>query len=197
MTSRMNLRPAYLDNQATTPIDPRVRDAMLPFLDDHFGNPHSRDHVYGWEVSDAVKIARAQVAQLIGADDDEIVFTSGATESCNLALRGIAKASDGNRNKIITLSTEHPAVLETVEELGRTGFKAIILPVDPDGLLDLADLHGVLDDRTLVVSVMAANNEIGVLQRLADIAGLCHSAGVLLHTDATQAVGRRSCWRRS
>ncbi len=190
MTGCMNQRPAYLDNQATTPIDPRVRDAMLPFFGDRFGNPHSSDHVYGWEVSDAVSIARAQVAQFIGADDDEIIFTSGATESCNLALRGIAKASDGSRNKIITLATEHPAVLETVQELGRTGFEAVILPVGSDGLLDLTDLQRVLDTRTLFVSIMAANNEIGVLQPLADIAGLCRSMGALFHTDATQAAGR-------
>ena len=186
----MNPRPAYLDNQATTPIDPRVRDVMLPFFDNQFGNPHSTDHAYGWETSDAVRIARAHVAQFVGADDDEIVFTSGATESCNLALRGVAKASDRSRNKIITLATEHPAVLETVQELGRTGFEAIILPVASDGLLDLADLKRALDDRTLLVSIMAANNEIGVLQPLADIASLCHSAGALLHTDATQAAGR-------
>ena len=190
MTGCMKPRPAYLDNQATTPTDPRVRDAMLPFFNDYFGNPHSSDHIYGWEVSDAVKIARSHVAQLIGADDDEIIFTSGATESCNLALRGIAKASGENRNKIITLATEHPAVLETVQELGRTGFEAIVLPVGSDGLLDLADLQRVLDTRTLLVSVMAANNEIGVLQPLVEIAGLCHAVGAIFHTDATQAAGR-------
>lgn len=190
MTCYMNPRPAYLDNQATTPIDPRVRDTMLPFLNDRFGNPHSNDHVYGWGASDAVRIARAQVAEFIGADDDEIVFTSGATESCNLALRGVAKASEGSRNKIITLATEHPAVLETVQELGCIGFEVIVLPVAPDGLLDLTDLERALDNRTLLVSVMAANNEIGVLQPLTDIADLCHAKGALLHTDATQAAGR-------
>ena len=188
----MNPRPAYLDNQATTPIDPRVRDTMIPFFDDRFGNPHSSDHVYGWEASDTVRVARAQVAEFIGADDDEIVFTSGATESCNLALRGVAKASEGSRNKIITLATEHPAVLETVQELGRVGFEVIVLPVAPDGLLDLTDLERALDNRTLLVSIMAANNEIGVLQPLTDIADLCHAKGALLHTDATQAAGRIS-----
>ena len=186
----MPSRLAYLDNQATTPVDPRVREAMLPYLGDRFGNPHSNDHAYGWDASDAVRTARARVAQFIGADDDEIVFTSGATESCNLALRGVAKASGGRRNKIVTLATEHPAVLETVLDLGREGFEAVVLPVAPDGLLDLSDLERTLDERTLLVSIMAANNEIGVLQPLTEIAGLCHSFGALLHTDATQAAGR-------
>ena len=163
---------------------------MLPFFDVRFGNPHSSDHAYGWEAADAVRIARAQVAQLVGADDNEIAFTSGATESCNLALRGVAKASTGSRKKIITLATEHPAVLETVRDLGRAGFEAIILPVCPDGLLDLTELERVLDDRTLLVSIMAANNEIGVLQPLARIADMCHSVDALFHSDATQAPGR-------
>lgn len=190
MTLCMKPRVAYLDNQATTPVDPRVQDAMLPFFDSRFGNPHSSDHSYGWEASDAVTVARTQVAELIGADDDEIVFTSGATESCNLALRGVAKAFDGTRNKLITLATEHPAVLETVLDLGRVGFEVIVLPVSPKGLLELSNLERTLDDRTLIVSIMAANNEIGVLQNLTDIANLCHAKGALLHTDATQAAGR-------
>ena len=125
----MDPRPIYLDYQATTPVDPRVREAMLPFLKDEFGNPHSTNHAYGWEASDAVKAARAQVAHLINADDNEIVFTSGATESCNLALRGVARGSDGTRNRIITVVTEHPAVLETVKDLGQSGYKTVILPV--------------------------------------------------------------------
>ena len=186
----MNPHVAYLDNQATTPVDPRVRDAILPFFDGRFGNPHSSHHGYGWEASDAVTLARAQVAEFIGADDEEIIFTSGATESCNLALRGIARASDGKRNKLITLATEHPAVLETVLDLGRVSVKAIVLPVSPEGLLDLSDLERTLDNQTLLVSIMAANNEIGVLQNLTDIADLCHAQGALLHTDATQAAGR-------
>lgn len=190
MTCFMKPNQVYLDYQATTPTDPRVYDAMLPFFGEYFGNPHSRDHVYGWEASDAVRIARAQVAEFIGADDDEIVFTSGATESCNLALRGIAKASEGRRKKVITLATEHPAVLETVQELGRNGFESVFLPVASDGLLDLKYLENSLDDRTLLVSIMAANNEIGVLQPLTNIADMCHSTGALLHTDATQAAGR-------
>ena len=183
--------PVYLDNQATTPMDPAVRDAMWPYLTEQFGNPHSNDHRFGWEASAAIREARAQVAELINADDDEIVFTSGATESCNLALRGVAKRSDNDqRDRIVTLATEHPAVLETVHDLARTGHDAIVLPVEPDGLLDLAKLDRVLDERTLIVSVMAVNNEIGVLQPLADIASRCHAAGALFHTDATQAAGR-------
>ena len=186
----MNPRPIYLDYQATTPIDPKVWEAMVPFLKDEFGNPHSTNHAYGWEASDAVKAARAQAADLINADDDEIVFTSGATESCNLALRGVARASDGNRNRIITVITEHPAVLETVKDLGQSGYESVILPVGSDGLLDPAALERELDERTLLVSVMAVNNEIGVLQPLARISGLCQAAGALFHTDATQAAGR-------
>ena len=183
--------PVYLDYQATTPIDPSVREAMMPFLGDLFGNPHSIDHSFGWEAARAIKDARASVAALISADDDEIVFTSGATESCNLALRGIANHS-GNRqrNRIVTLATEHPAVLETVLDLGRSGFDAIVLPVNADGLLNLDHLDKVLDEQTFVVSVMAANNEIGVLQPIAEIAARCHGTGALFHTDATQAAGR-------
>ena len=186
----MNSRQAYLDYQATTPLDPHVRNAMLPYFEDHFGNPHSINHAYGWEAADAVCTARGHVAEFVGADDDEILFTSGATESCNLALRGVARASSRNRNKFVTLATEHPAVLETVRDLGRTGYEATVLPVNRDGLLDLADLERAVDDRTALVSVMAANNEIGVLQPLPEIASLCHARGALLHTDATQAAGR-------
>ena len=183
--------PIYLDYQATTPIDPVVREAMMPFLGDLFGNPHSIDHSFGWETSRAIKDARARVANLINADDDEIVFTSGATESCNLALRGVANRSgNGRRNRIVTLATEHPAVLETVLDLGRSGLDAVVLPVGSDGLLDLGHLDKVLDERTLIVSVMAANNEIGVLQPISDIAVRCQAAGALFHTDATQAAGR-------
>ena len=183
--------PVYLDYQATTPVDPSVREAMMPFLGDLFGNPHSSDHRFGWEAARAIRHARASVAALINADDDEIVFTSGATESCNLALRGIANHSGSRRrHRIVTLATEHPAVFETVLDLGRSGFDAIVLPVDTDGLLNLDHLDKVLDEQTLIVSVMAANNEIGVLQSIAEIAARCHDAGALFHTDATQAVGR-------
>lgn len=183
--------PVYLDYQATTPIDPVAREAMMPFLGELFGNPHSNGHRFGWETSRAIRDARARVADLINADDDEIVFTSGATESCNLALRGIANRSgNGRRNRIVTLATEHPAVLETVLDLGRSGFDTVVLPVGSDGLLNLDHLDKMLDERTLIVSVMAANNEIGVLQPIADIAVRCQAAGALFHTDATQAAGR-------
>ena len=187
----MTNKPAYLDYQATTPTDPQVRDAMMPFFEHHFGNPHSSDHCFGREASRAIRDARASVAALINADDDEILFTSGATESCNLALRGIANRSgNGQRNRIVTLATEHPAVLETVLDLGRSGLDAVVLPVGADGLLNLAHLDRVLDECTLIVSVMVANNEIGVLQPIAEIAALCHAVGALFHTDATQGAGR-------
>ena len=187
----MTDKAVYLDYQATTPIDPEVRDAMMPFLGDLFGNPHSSDHHFGREASQAIRNARASVAALINADDDEIVFTSGATESCNLAIRGIAnRSSNGRRNRIVTVATEHPAVLETVLDLGRSGFDTVVLPVGPDGLLDITHLDRALDDDTLIVSVMAANNEIGVLQPIAEIAARCRAAGALFHTDATQAASR-------
>ena len=185
--------PVYLDYQATTPLDPRVADAMAPYWSTRFGNPHSDGHRFGWDARDAVTAARAEVASLMGADDDEVVFTSGATESCNLAIRGVAHAatrSQNRRRKIVTVATEHPAVLETVESLGSQGFEAVILPVDGHGLLDPAVLEMALDAGTLLVSVMAVNNEIGAVQPLAQIANLCREAGAFLHTDATQAVGR-------
>ena len=190
MISSTKLNQAYLDYQATTPLDPRVRDAMSPYLEDYFGNPHSINHSYGWKAANSVQTARSQISEFIGADDDEIVFTSGATESCNLALRGVAKASSRNRNKFITVVTEHPAVFETVRDLGTVGYETTFLSVNREGLLDLAELNRAVDDRTLLVSVMAANNEIGVLQPISEIAGICHARGVLLHTDATQAAGR-------
>lgn len=184
----MNGRPVYLDNQASTPVDPLVHEAMMPFFTEQFGNPHSSDHSFGWEASSAIRTARAQVASLINADDDEIVFTSGATESCNLALRGVAnRRGNQERDRIVTVETEHPAVLETALDLRQSGHETVVLPVDSDGLLHLDELDRVLDERTLIVSVMAANNEIGVLQPLPDIAAHCHAAGALVHTDATQA----------
>ncbi len=187
----MNSRPVYLDNQATTPMDPSVREAMWPWLCEQFGNPHSSDHGFGWEASRAVGEARARVAQLVNADDEEIVFTSGATESCNLALRGVAsrEGNDG-RNRIVTVATEHPAVLETVQDLGRWGFDAVVLPVGANGLVDLPELERATDERTLLVSVMAVNNEIGVVQPLTEIGKRCREIGALFHTDATQAAGR-------
>ena len=187
----MKSMPVYLDYQATTPIDPRVRDAMIPFLGEHFGNPHSSDHAFGWEAASTVRDARAKVAEFINADDDEIVFTSGATESCNLAIRGAATcAGTGKRNRIVTVSTEHPAVFETVMDLSRQGYEAVVLPVDSYGIIDLVDLDNVLNEQTLIVSVMIANNEIGVLQPIDEIVSRCRAVGALFHTDAAQAAGR-------
>ena len=163
---------------------------MLPFLDGKFGNPHSLGHSYGWEAAGAVREARSRVAGLIDAAEDDIVFTSGATESCNLALRGVVKAAQETRSRIITVSTEHPAVLETVTDLGEAGHEVVILPVKPDGLLDPTRLAAALDRPTLAVSIMAANNETGVIQPVSEIGELCRKAGALFHTDATQAVGR-------
>lgn len=185
--------PVYLDYQATTPVDPRVFEIMRPYYENHFGNPHSINHVYGWEAHDAVQMARGQVADFIGADDDEIIFTSGATESCNLAIRGVAKAivrRRMSRNRFISVQTEHSAVFNTVLDLNLEGFESVILPVGSDGLVDPANVESVIDERTALVSVMAANNEIGVIQPLDDISALCHANGAIFHTDATQAAGR-------
>ena len=162
---------------------------MDSYWTETFGNPHSEGHTFGWEAREAVEFARSQVANLIGSDDNEIIFVSGATESCNLALRGIAAASN-KRRQIITLATEHPAILETVQWLGYHGFDVEILPVLKDGLLDLSVLENALSDKTLLVSVMLANNEIGVIQPLTEISALCRTVGAVIHTDATQAVGR-------
>lgn len=181
--------PIYLDYQATTPLDARVFKAMKPYWMGSFGNPHSEGHRYGWDARAAVERARSQVANLIGADDGEIVFVSGATESCNLAIRGIAVAS-GGRGRILTLATEHPAVLDTVRHLGRGGFDVEILPVLEDGIVDMAALERALSVPTALVSAMLANNEIGVVQPLAEISEMCRAVGAIVHTDATQAVGR-------
>ena len=183
-------KPIYLDYQATTPVDPRVISAMQPYWMDNFGNPHSEGHTFGWEAREAVDLARSRVAEFIGADDDEIVFVSGATESCNLALRGVALGADEERRQIITLATEHVAVLETAHWLGCRRFDVVTLPVKSDGLLDLRDLESALSERTILVSVMLVNNEIGVVQPLPEISALCRNVGAVVHTDATQAAGR-------
>lgn len=183
-------RPAYLDYQATTPLDPQARDAMLPFFNKHFGNPHSIHHQYGWDASDALNRARAQVASLIACGDDEVFFTSGATESCNLAIRGVLPAPVTLRKKLITLQTEHPAVYDTAIDAQSRGFETLVLPVSRDGLLDLEVLEKALDQQTLLVSIMAVNNEIGVIQAIQEIAARCHAVGAYFHTDATQAAGR-------
>ncbi|MDE2699697.1 MAG: cysteine desulfurase [Gammaproteobacteria bacterium] len=187
----MKRPPVYLDYQATTPLDPHVRETMLPFLHEQFGNPHSKDHAFGWQAALAIRDARAKVSSLINADDDEIIFTSGATEACNLAIVGVAKeVGPAKRNRIVTVETEHPAVLKTVMDLESEGFEPVLMPVDSDGLLDLAICDEAINERTLLVSVMAANNEIGVLQPLKEIAARCRTVGAIFHSDAAQASGR-------
>ena len=182
-------RPVYLDCQATTPLDPRVVSTMVEAFD-LFGNPHGRQHAYGREAADAVDAARVQVAGLIGAYPEQIVFTSGATESCNLALRGVARAASPQRRRIVTLATEHAAVLDTVRDLGERGFEVTVLPVEADGVVDLNRVEDAVDDRTLIVSAMAVNNEIGVLQPVTEMAYICHRHGALFHTDAVQSAGK-------
>jgi len=185
----------YLDNHATTRVDPRVVEAMLPYFSQIYGNAASTGHSFGWEAKEAVDSARESIANAIGANAREIVFTSGATESNNLAIRGVAERQNRRGNRIVTLQTEHRAVLDPIERLGRRGFDVVQLAVEQAdspqaGLLDLDVLRAALTDDTLLVSVMLANNEIGVIQPLAEIAGICHQRGALLHCDATQAVGK-------
>jgi len=182
--------PIYLDNNATTPVDPRVLDAMLPFLRERFGNPSSRSHPYGWEAERAVEEARERVARLLGADAREIVFTSGATESNNLALRGAFEAREGGGGHVVTAATEHPSVLDVLAALERRGLRVTYLPVDRDGRVSAAQVEAALRPDTFVVSLMAANNEIGTLHPIREIGAVCEKRGVLFHTDATQAVGK-------
>lgn len=183
--------PIYLDHHATTPLDPRVLEAMLPYLRESFGNAASRTHRYGWEAEAAVEGARERIAAAIGAcDPAEIVFTSGATESDNLALKGIAWAARDGRPNLVTTAIEHPAVLDTCRALGARGCGLIELGVDHEGCVDLDELTAAIDERTLLVSVIAASSEIGVLQPLAEIAERCRARGALFHSDAAQAVGR-------
>ncbi|MBF0247486.1 MAG: IscS subfamily cysteine desulfurase [Alphaproteobacteria bacterium] len=182
--------PLYLDYQATTPTDPRVVEAMGPFWTNKFGNPHSRNHHYGWEAEDAVEIAREQVADIIGATKKEVIFTSGATESNNLAIKGVAKFYGDQKNHIITVVTEHKCVLESCRALQQDGFDVTYLHVKENGLIDLDDLRAAITDKTLIVSVMAVNNEIGVIQPLKEIGAICRENKVFFHTDAAQAVGK-------
>ncbi|MBN8507383.1 MAG: IscS subfamily cysteine desulfurase [Burkholderiales bacterium] len=182
--------PIYLDYGATTPCDPRVVDAMIPWLREHFGNPASRSHAWGWEAEEAVENARLHVAALIGADPREIVWTSGATESNNLALKGAAHFYRSRGQHIVTVKTEHKAVLDTVRELERQGFEATYLDVLPNGLLDLDRFTDALRKDTILVSVMLVNNEIGVIQDIAAIGRICRERGILLHVDAAQATGK-------
>ncbi len=182
--------PIYMDHHATTPVDPRVVAAMLPFFAETFGNPSSRHHSFGWAARDAVAAARRQVADLIGADPREVCFTSGATESDNLAVRGVATAERERPVHVVTMTTEHHAVLDPCRRLEREGVEVTYVEPRPDGLCDVGGVESALRPETRLVSVMAANNEIGVLQPIAEIAGLTRPRGILLHTDAAQAVGK-------
>ncbi len=187
--------PLYLDNHATTRVDPRVLESMLPYFGEFYGNPASTSHSFGWEAKEAVDQARASIAAAIGGKDREIVFTSGATESNNLAIRGVCERQNRRGNHLITVRTEHRAVLDPIERLGRRGFEVTILDVESNGsegagVVDLGRLEHALRDDTLLVSVMLANNEIGVLQPLAEISAICKRRGAIVHCDATQAVGR-------
>ncbi|ABK45553.1 cysteine desulfurase IscS [Magnetococcus marinus MC-1] len=182
--------PIYMDYQATTPMDPRVFEAMTPWFVEKFGNPASRSHPYGWEADTAVENARQQVASSIGADPREIIFTSGATESDNLAIAGVAKFYKDKGNHIITPVTEHKAVLDTCRYLEQEGFEVTYLPVQKDGLVNMAELEAAITDKTVLVSIMAVNNEIGVIQPLAQIGALCRRKKVFFHCDAAQGVGK-------
>jgi len=182
--------PIYLDYSATTPIDPRVVEAMIPYLSEHFGNPASRSHAYGWEAEKAVELARADVAALVNADPKEIVWTSGATESDNLAIKGAAHFYQKQGRHIITLKTEHKAVLDTCRQLEREGFEVTYLDVQPNGLLDLAVFEAAIRPDTILASVMHVNNEIGVIQDIAAIGAVCRERKVLLHVDAAQSPGK-------
>ncbi|MEW6097655.1 MAG: IscS subfamily cysteine desulfurase [Pseudomonadota bacterium] len=182
--------PIYMDYGATTPVDPRVVDAMIPWLREHFGNPASRSHAWGWEAEEAVEKARQQVADLIGADPREIVWTSGATESDNLALKGAAHFYKSRGKHIVTVQTEHKAVLDTCRELERQGFEVTYLPVQENGLLDLDLFKDSLRPDTILVSVMLVNNEIGVIQDIEAIGSICRERGIIFHTDAAQATGK-------
>jgi len=182
--------PIYMDYQATTPVDPRVLDAMLPYFQDKFGNAASRNHSFGWEAEEAVDKARKQIADLIGAHPKEIIFTSGATESDNLALKGVAEMYAEKGNHIITVATEHKAVLDTAKKLETRGFRVTYLPVDSGGLIDLDRLRDAITDATILISVMYANNEIGVIQPIREIGRIAEEKGVLFHSDAVQAAGK-------
>jgi cysteine desulfurase len=183
-------RPLYFDYQATTPCDPRVVEAMLPYFTEKFGNPHSRTHMYGWESEEAVEQAREQVAAIIGADAKEVIFTSGATESNNLAIKGVASFYKDKKNHVITCVTEHKCVLDSCRHLELEGIEVTYLPVQKNGLIDLNELKAAITDKTSIVSIMAVNNEIGVIQPLAEIGAICRERGVFFHTDAAQAVGK-------
>src|SRR5690348_12923727 len=182
--------PIYFDNHATTPVDPRVVDAMLPYFNDKFGNAASRNHAFGWAAEEAVENARAQVAQLIGATPKEIVFTSGATESDNLAIKGVAEMYREKGNHIITQVTEHKAVIDTCKKLEKQGLRVTYLPVQKDGRISLDDLRAAITEKTILITIMSANNEIGVLQPIAEIGAIAKEKGIIFHSDAVQWVGK-------
>jgi cysteine desulfurase len=182
--------PIYMDNHATTPMDPRVLEEMLPYFMEKFGNSASRNHPFGWAAEEGVEIARERIAKLIGATAKEIIFTSGATESDNLAIKGVAEMYKEKGNHIITAVTEHKAVLDTCKRLEKNGFRVTYLPVQKNGLVDLEELKNAMTDKTILVTIMAANNEIGILQPWREIGKLCRERGILFHTDGVQAVGK-------
>jgi cysteine desulfurase len=188
--NELKAKPIYLDYQATTPTDPRVVEAMLPYFTEKFGNPHSRNHSFGWEAEDAVEVARGQVAKIIGASPKEIIFTSGATESNNLALKGVMKFYGKKKPHLITVVTEHKCVLDSARHLEQEGYKVTYLGVKENGLIDLEELKAAITDETALVSVMGVNNEIGVIQPLKEIGEICRERKVFFHTDCAQAVGK-------
>jgi len=183
-------QPIFMDYQSTTPVDPRVMEVMIPYFTQKFGNPHSRSHAYGWEAEEACEVARSHVADLIGADAKEIIFTSGATESNNIAIKGVAHFYKDKRNHIITVATEHKCVLDSARHLELDGFDVTYLPVQQNGLIDLNVLRAAITDKTVLVSVMAVNNELGVIQPLTEIGKICREKGAFFHTDAAQAFGK-------
>jgi cysteine desulfurase len=182
--------PIYMDNHSTTPVDPRVLEEMLPYFVEKFGNAASRNHSFGWAAEEGVEAARERIAKLVGATAKEIIFTSGATESDNLAIKGVAETYREKGNHIITALTEHKAVLDSCKRLEKCGYRVTYLPVQKDGLVDLDDLKRAMDDKTILVTIMSANNEIGVLQPIEEIGKLCRERGVIFHTDAAQSIGK-------
>src|SRR4026209_178130 len=182
--------PIYMDYHATTPVDPRVVDAMLPYFTQRFGNSASRNHSFGWEAEEAVETARKQVADLIGANPKEVIFTSGATESNNLAIKGAAEMYREKGNHIITCVTEHKAVIDTCKKLEKQGLRVTYLPVQKDGRISLDELKAAITDKTILITIMTANNEIGVIQPIGDIGAIAKEKGILFHTDAVQIVGK-------
>ncbi len=189
-SSLMSSDQIYLDYQSTTPCDSRVLEKMLPYFSGIFGNPHSRNHLHGWLAEEAVETARQQIVDVIGADEREVIFTSGATESNNMAIKGVAAFYQDQKNHIVTCVTEHKCVLDSCRRLEQQGFKVTYLPVQPNGLIDLDQLRDAITDKTVLVSIMAVNNEIGVIQPLSEIGKICREKGTFFHTDAAQAIGK-------